>query len=148
MLKQKEWIEAIVQKTGCTKKDAKVYYDFVFDGIRNTIKPEENVKLSGFGNFKLRRTAAKEQVNLVSGEVEVVPEHNVVTFKPYIEIDPKPEAIELTQEEIDALIAAGALAPQDAEAVQQAREAAEKAKEEREARKAEEARAAANGGKK
>ena len=31
MLKQKEWIEIIVAKTGCTKKEAKVYYDCVFD---------------------------------------------------------------------------------------------------------------------
>jgi nucleoid DNA-binding protein len=95
MLKQKEWIDVIVAKTGCTKKEAKVFYDCVFDYMREQISPEEVIKISGFGVLKLRKTAAKEQINLVTGKAEIVPEHNVVTFKPYFEIDPKPEAIDV-----------------------------------------------------
>lgn len=100
MLKQKEWIEIIVAKTGCTKKEAKVYYDCVFDYIREQISPEESVKISGLGVFKLRKTAAKEQVNLVTQQVEIVPEHNVVVFRPYFEIDPKPEPIEVEDDDV------------------------------------------------
>ena len=100
MLKQKEWIEVIVAKTGCTKKEAKVFYDSVFDSIREQISPEEAVKIQGFGVLKLRKTAAKEQINLITGKPEIVPEHNVITFKPYFEIDPKPEAIEIEDEDV------------------------------------------------
>lgn len=95
MLKQKEWIDVLVGKLNCTKKDAKAYYDCVFDSIRDQVSPENPVKISGFGVFKIRKTAAKEQVNLVTGETVIVPEHNVVVFKPYFEIEPKPEAIEV-----------------------------------------------------
>ena len=34
MLKQKEWIDVIVAKTGFTNKEAKVFYDCVFDYLR------------------------------------------------------------------------------------------------------------------
>ena len=100
MLKQKDWIEVIVAKTGCTKKDAKLFYDCVFDYMREQISPEELIKISGFGVLKLRKTAAKEQINLVTGKAEIVPEHYVVTFRPYFEIDPKPEAIEVEDEDL------------------------------------------------
>lgn len=93
MLKQQDWIELLVRKLGCTKKEAKSYYDCVFDYIREQISPEEAVKVSNFGVFKLRKTMAKEQINLVTGVSEIVPEHFVITFKPYFEIEPKPAAI-------------------------------------------------------
>ena len=34
MLKQKDWIEILVKKLGCTKKDDKKYYDCFFDYVR------------------------------------------------------------------------------------------------------------------
>lgn len=100
MLKQKQWIEIIVAKTGCTKKEAKMYYDCVFDYMREQINPGQPIKISGFGVLKLRKTAAKEQINLVTGQPEIVPEHNVITFRPYFEIDPKPEPIEVEDEDV------------------------------------------------
>ena len=99
MLKQKDWIEILVKKLGCTKKDAKEYYDCVFDYVREQISPTEAVKISSFGVFKLRKTMAKEQINLVTGMAEIVPEHYVITFKPYFEIEPKPEAIVIADTE-------------------------------------------------
>ena len=103
MLKQKEWIDVIVAKTGCTKKEAKVFYDCVFDYMREQISPEEAIKISGFGVFKLRKTAAKEQINLITGKPEIVPEHNVVTFKPYFDLDPKPEAIDVEDDYVEEI---------------------------------------------
>ena len=112
MLKQKEWIEVIVEKTGCSKKEAKAMYDCVFDYMREQISPEELIKISGFGVLKLRKTAPKEQINLVTGKAEIVPEHNVVTFRPYFEIDPKPEPIEMEDEYLDEEVIAAAVAKQ------------------------------------
>ena len=37
MLKQKEWIDVIVTKTGCTKKDAKAIFDCMFEYIKEQI---------------------------------------------------------------------------------------------------------------
>lgn len=100
MLKQKEWIDVIVTKTGCTKKEAKLIYDCMFEYIKEQISEDSPIKLQGLGVFKLRKTAAKEQINLVTGQAEIVPEHYAVTFKPYFEIDSKPEAIEVEDEEV------------------------------------------------
>ena len=100
MLKQKEWIDVIVTKTGCTKKEAKLIYDCMFEYIKEQISEETPIKIPGFGVFKLRKTATKEQINLITGQPEIVPEHHVATFKPYFEIDPKPEAIEVEDEEV------------------------------------------------
>ena len=125
MLKQKDWIDVIVAKTGCTKKDAKVFYDCVFDYMREQISPEEVIKIAGFGVLKLRKTAAKEQINLITGKPEIVPEHYVVTFKPYFEIDPKPEAIEVEDEDIVV-----AEVPAVEEVVEEVEEVAEEVAEE------------------
>lgn len=95
MLKQKEWIDVIVAKTGCTKKEAKVFYDCIFDSMREQISSDEAIKISGFGVLKLRKTAAKEQINLLTQQPEIVPEHYVITFRPYFEIDPKPTPIDV-----------------------------------------------------
>lgn len=104
MLKQKEWIDVIVTKTGCSKKEAKLIYDCMFEYIKEQISEETPIKLPGFGVFKLRKTAAKEQINLITGQAEIVPEHYAVTFKPYFEIDPKPEAIEVEDEEVVEIV--------------------------------------------
>lgn len=104
MLKQKEWIDIIVAKTNCSKKEAKLYYDAVFDGIKEGLIANETIKIAGLGIFKLRKTAAKEQINLVTKQAEIVPEHNVITFKPYFEVDPKPEAIEIESDETEAVL--------------------------------------------
>lgn len=69
MLKQKDWVNVLVEKLSCSKKDAKEYYDLVFDNLKNTISPTENIKISGFGVMKLRKTMPKEQINLVTGNV-------------------------------------------------------------------------------
>lgn len=100
MLKQKEWVEVIVAKTGCTKKDAKIVYDYVFDSIKEKVMIDDSIKIQGFGVFKLRKTANKEQINLLTGKPEIVAEHNVVTFKPYFELEAKPEAIEIENEDV------------------------------------------------
>jgi len=141
MLKQKEWLDVIVAKTGCSRKEAKLFYDVVFDNIREQLNPEEQVKIAGLGVFKLRKTADKEQINLITGQPEIVPAHYVVTFRPYFEIDPKPEAIEVEEDEEEAVAAAEAVTAARAAEVA-AEEEARKAAEEEAARKAAEEEAA------
>jgi len=95
MLKQNEWIDVLSEKAGVSKKEAKEYYDFVFDTMAEQISIDNPIKIAGLGVLKVKVTAAKQQVNLNSGVAELVPEHNSISFKPYVEIDPKPEAVEM-----------------------------------------------------
>lgn len=132
MLKQKDWVNVLVEKLSCSKKDAKEYYDLVFDNLKNTISPTENIKISGFGVMKLRKTMPKEQINLVTGNVETVPEHNVITFKPYFALQPKPTAIEVEGENIDAALDAAAAVTAAAEAAMEEERAKEAALKEQE----------------
>ena len=41
MLKVNDWIEVIVAKTGCSKKEAKIVFDCTFDYIKEQISPDE-----------------------------------------------------------------------------------------------------------
>ena len=132
MLKQKDWVNVLVEKLSCSKKDAKEYYDLVFDNLKNTISPTENIKISGFGVMKLRKTMPKEQINLVTGNVETVPEHNVITFKPYFALQPKPTAIEVEGENIDAALDAAVAVTAAAEAAMEEERAKEAALKEQE----------------
>ncbi len=143
MLKQKDWVNVLVERLGCSKKDAKDYYDFIFDCLKENISEEDALKIANFGVFKLRKTMAKEQVNLVTQQVEVVPEHYVVTFKPYFELQPKPEAIEVEDENVGAAFDAAAAVTAAAEvamAEERQREAEEKRRAEEERKAAEEAK--------
>ena len=101
-------------------------YDCVFDYMREQISPEELIKISGFGVLKIRKTAPKEQINLITGKPEIVPEHNVVTFRPYFEIDPKPEAIDMEDEDLEDAIARAEAAAAAARAEREAKEKAER----------------------
>ena len=89
MLKQKEWIDVIVAKTGCSRKEAKIFYDCTFDYMREQISVDEPIKISGFGVLKLRKTAAKEQINLITH---------------HFEIDPKPEPIDVEMAEEEEIV--------------------------------------------
>lgn len=100
MLKQQDWIDLLAKKLVCSKKEAKEYFDCIFDFIKEQISPDEIVKISNFGVFKLRKAMAKEQTNLSTGNIEIIPEHYVITFKPYFEIEAKPQSIAVGDDEV------------------------------------------------
>ena len=101
MLTQKEWLDIIVAKTGCSKKEAKTILSCSFEYIKELLSEDNPIKIQGFGVFKIKKVAAREIMNLQTKEMEMVPEHNSIVFKPNFDIDYKPDIIETEDEELE-----------------------------------------------
>jgi DNA-binding protein HU-beta len=61
-------VDAVHAKIGGTKKTAEDAVDVVFDTITNTLAKNEEVAISGFGNFLVKRRTARTGVNPRTGQ--------------------------------------------------------------------------------
>ena len=61
-------VDAINEKIGGTKKSSEDAVDAVFDTIIATLAKGEEVAISGFGSFLVKRRAARMGVNPRTGE--------------------------------------------------------------------------------
>lgn len=59
---------------------AKKFVDLLFEEIREALNHGEHVKLSGFGNFKLRDKSARPGRNPKTGEEKLITQRRVVTY--------------------------------------------------------------------
>lgn len=75
-----EFVKAIAEKTGLTKKDAAAVVAAALEIITETI-PEETVSLSGFGTFGCKRRQAREGKNPRTGAMVSISAANVPYFK-------------------------------------------------------------------
>lgn len=101
MLTQKEWLDVIVAKTGCSKKEAKTILACSFEYIKELLNEDNPIKIQGFGVFKIKKVGAREIMNLKTKEMEMIAEHNAIVFKPSFDIDYKPDIIETEDEELE-----------------------------------------------
>jgi len=62
-----ELIEAVVAKTGASKKDADAIVKATFDAIAEAMTKGDKVSLIGFGTFEVRERAAREGKNPQTG---------------------------------------------------------------------------------
>lgn len=81
-MNKKELINAVTETTGLTKKDVTVVVDSVFDAITSTLSKGQEVKISGFGTFKVKERAERKARNIHTGEEIVVPPSKTASFKP------------------------------------------------------------------
>ncbi len=63
------------------RKSAEIV-NLIFDAISSELESGNHVRLSGFGTFLIKRRKARKGKNLFTGEQMVIPEKNVVVFKP------------------------------------------------------------------
>jgi integration host factor subunit alpha len=75
-------VENIYEKVGISKKETAAVVQTIFDTIKETLEDEENVKISGFGNFVIRRKRARRGRNPQTGEEIEISARKVITFKP------------------------------------------------------------------
>jgi integration host factor subunit alpha len=75
-----ELAEALFEKLGLNKREAKDMVDGFFDEIRQALERGESVKLSGFGNFQLRDKPQRPGRNPKTGEEIAITARRVVTF--------------------------------------------------------------------
>jgi len=75
-----ELADALFERLGLNKREAKDMVDGFFDEIRHALERGESVKLSGFGNFQLRDKPQRPGRNPKTGEEIAITARRVVTF--------------------------------------------------------------------
>jgi integration host factor subunit alpha len=74
--------EMLFDELGLNKREAKELVESFFEEIRQALENNEQVKLSGFGNFDLRDKKTRPGRNPKTGEEIPISARRVVTFKP------------------------------------------------------------------
>jgi len=73
--------EAIYEKIGFSKKESAELVDMVFETIKETLSDGENLKISGFGSFVVRKKDSRVGRNPQTGDAITISQRKVVTFK-------------------------------------------------------------------
>jgi len=76
-----EIIESVNKKVGLSKRESTRIVDTVFEIIKATLEREENVKISGFGNFVVRKKRSRRGRNPQTGQEIEISSRKVLTFK-------------------------------------------------------------------
>ena len=74
-------VNAVAEVTG-TKKQATAAVEAVFDAIAGAMEKGEEVRLIGFGTFKVSERAAREGKNPQTGAMIKIPAKKVARFIP------------------------------------------------------------------
>jgi len=79
-LTKAELAELLFERLGLNKRESKDMVEAFFDIIHGTLVSGADVKMSGFGNFNIRRKAPRPGRNPRTGEAIPIKARNVVTF--------------------------------------------------------------------
>ena len=79
-LTKAELADLLFERLGLNKREAKDMVEAFFDRIHAALVSGEDVKISGFGNFTIRRKAARPGRNPRTGEAIPIEARSVVTF--------------------------------------------------------------------
>ena len=79
-LTKAELAELLFERLGLNKRESKDMVEAFFDLIHATLVSGTDVKMSGFGNFNIRRKAPRPGRNPRTGESIPIKARNVVTF--------------------------------------------------------------------
>lgn len=74
--------EMLFDELGLNKREAKEIVEMFYEEIVTALENNEQVKLSGFGNFDLREKSPRPGRNPKTGEEIPISARRVVTFKP------------------------------------------------------------------
>lgn len=75
-------VEAIHHRVGFTKKRSAEVVTLMLDLIKESLEKGDKVKISGFGNFEVRRKDPRKGRNPQTGDEITISERQVLTFKP------------------------------------------------------------------
>lgn len=84
-----ELIDAMAEKAGLSKADAKRALDAFIDTTAGALKKKDRVSLVGFGSFSVSTRAARKGRNPQTGKEITIKAKNVVKFKPGAELSAK-----------------------------------------------------------
>jgi len=80
-LTKKAIVRSIQQRTGSSYNHSYECLETTLEIIKNTFSSGEDVKISGFGKFKLNDKSARKGRNPVTGETMMLKPRKVVTFQ-------------------------------------------------------------------
>lgn len=75
-------VEKVYQKIGFSKKEASELVELVFGQLKDVLQNGEKVKISGFGNFVVRKKNERVGRNPQTGEQIKISARSVLTFRP------------------------------------------------------------------
>ena len=75
-------VDKIQERISCQKKEAVELVELVMETLKEAIATEGHVKISGFGNFKVRQKADRKGRNPQTGDDIIIYSRKVLTFKP------------------------------------------------------------------
>ncbi len=81
-LTKAEMSERLFEDVGLNKREAKEFVDVFFESICDALVQGRSVKLSGFGNFDLRKKNERPGRNPKTGKEIPISARRVVTFRP------------------------------------------------------------------
>jgi integration host factor subunit alpha len=79
-LTKAELAEMLFERLGLNKRESKDMVEAFFEQVQGSLVAGTDVKLSGFGNFQIRRKAPRPGRNPRTGEAIPIDARNVVTF--------------------------------------------------------------------
>lgn len=79
-LTKAELADLLYEQVGLNKREAKDMVEAFFEEVRIALEAGEEVKLSGFGNFELRKKSERPGRNPKTGEEMPISARRVVTF--------------------------------------------------------------------
>ncbi len=81
-LKRADMVESLFNELGLSKTDSRELVDLFIEELAASLAVGEQVKLSRFGNFKLRDKKERPGRNPKTGEKVQITARRVVTFRP------------------------------------------------------------------
>ena len=91
-LTKAQMADRLFDELGLNKREAKEIVEMFFDEIRRSLERNEQVKLSGYGNFELRDKGQRPGRNPKTGEEIPISARRVVTFRPGQKLKARVEA--------------------------------------------------------
>ena len=79
---KKDIVKRIARRLNLSQVDTKKVVQSVLDEIVEALATEGRLELRDFGVFQVKRRAARKARNPKTGDEVIVPERDVVTFKP------------------------------------------------------------------
>jgi len=76
-----ELVQAIAEKAGLTKVQAKAALDAMIEAVGDSLKDGKKVALIGFGTFDVVKKDARQGINPRTKETITIPAKKVVKFK-------------------------------------------------------------------
>ena len=81
-MKKSELIDAVVKRSGISKKEAETALDATFEELGKMFTAHSSYIIPGFGTFGVKFQKSRQGRNFHTGEVIEIPEKYVPTFKP------------------------------------------------------------------